>query len=329
MVVVDGYLIGDAVLLRPLIKALMREYSSSHRILLISGYYTRCIDADFINSIEFTELRFPWATYDYSLRSILKLFRILFCLYVIPIDVMIETRGDFRTIALSYLTCPDTLMGFDFTGGRRFLTKVVSDDGTIKHLFKHIEAIGDCIGVKVSIADMIIIEKKQISHSDKIIGVSFCGSLPLKTLKKDTGYEIIRLLLNEKDCKICYVLSQNDKIYTEIELRNNFRDKIGIFKGGFKEYFDFLKQLELYIGMDSAGGHLCSLWGIPSVIIFGTQQSWYCKPVGSHPLLCLETQKELKCRPCAGRQCENTIVQECLNNINIGLIPAFYREHCV
>jgi ADP-heptose:LPS heptosyltransferase len=67
--------------------------------------------------------------------------------------------------------------------------------------------------------------------------------------------------------------------------------------------------------MDSAGGHLASMYKIPCMLFYGTNESKYFYPKGNEKLVLLETEKILSCRPCSGANCTNEIYQNCLHTI--------------
>lgn len=321
VLVVDGFLVGDSVLLRPFVKELIKKYSDTHRILILSGKHSFKTYEDILSDIEILNLQFPWATYDYSFRKLLELLWVLGNLLRKDIDVAIESRGDFRSIAWTYLACPNKLFGFDFTGGAKLLTDVVPDDGSILHLFEHVRNLGTILGCNVNSDDVVI----QNSNSCEVnrIGISFSGSQKLRNLPEHIGYQIIERMIKTYDAEIWYIRSPSEKIYSDYNLRTRFGNRLKIFSGDFCEYTKFLQSLCIYIGMDSGGGHLCSMWGIPSVIIFGTQVSSYSKPIGVHPLLCVETKKSINCRPCDATICTNSTFQQCLADIDTDSIFQF------
>lgn len=322
ILLIDGFLIGDTVLLRPLIREMVKKYCETHKIIIIAGHHARYIFADLSDKIELIEYQFPWAIYNYSLANLTHLLKIWLNLYKRSIDICIETRGDFRNILWGSLICPNRLIGFDFTGGHKLLTDVITDDGKIMHLFEHVKKIGAFCGCDLSSVEDITFENYSNSNKSTVIkriGISFSGSQPLKTLPVEIGLNIITRLIEETDIEIWYIMSPQERCLSTDVLKRKFGSKVEIFSGDFGIYFDFLKTIQLYIGMDSAGGHLCALLGIPSIIIYGTQEAWYCKPI-SKQTLGVETKEEMTCRPCDGVHCINDTYQRCLHTIDINEI---------
>jgi ADP-heptose:LPS heptosyltransferase len=326
LLLVDGYRVGDSILLRPLIKGLIERFSATHKIIVLSGKHALHVYSDYLDQIEIINYQFPWASYDYSISSLKKLLTNWYILYGKSVEIAIESRGDFRSISWTYLSCPKRLIGFDFTGGARLLTAVIPDDGKIAHLFEHVKRIGSFIGCEVEAENIRLQKHEKIVNVKKRIAISFSGSQPLRNLPVTVGLGIIRRLMEETDFELWYVMSPSEINFSRDLLENNFGNKVKIFSGDFDAYFVFLQTSDIYIGMDSGGGHLCSLWGIPSVIIFGTQPSAYASPVGKHPKLFLENESSLPCRPCDGVACINDAgFQKCFTDLETDKIIAFCK----
>ncbi|MGD0283762.1 MAG: hypothetical protein ABSB95_15550 [Dissulfurispiraceae bacterium] len=324
---VDGYRIGDSILLRPLIKGLIDKFSSTHKIIVLSGKHAFYVYSDYLDQIEIIDYQFPWASYDYSISSIKNLLINWSIIYRKSIEIAIETRGDFRSIAWTHLTCPKRLIGFDFTGGAQLLTDVITDDGNIAHLFEHVKRIGSFVGCTVQEENVRLKKHHKIENANKRIAVSFSGLQPLRNLPIAMGLGIMRRLIDESDFELWYIMSPSEKYFRTDLLEKHFQNKVKIFSGSFKAYFDFLQTSDVYIGMDSGGGHLCSLWSIPSVIIFGTQLSSYASPVGKHPKLFLENESFLPCRPCDGVTCISKVgFQECFAGLEVDKIITFCKN---
>jgi ADP-heptose:LPS heptosyltransferase len=325
ILVVDGFLIGDTVLLRPLMKALVGKYGQSHKILMLAGPHAQYILSDVASDIHIIEYWFPWATYDYSPRSLTRLFGSWLTFFTKNVDIAVETRGDFRSIAWTSLFCPHTLLGFDFTGGGRLLDTIIPDEGAVVHLFEHIKLIGQALRVTIKEQDILL--APHISHTSIFkIGISLVGSQPLRSFPYHKKLEIIDRLLEQDRAEIWYIVAPQDPAASIEALRQRFGEKIHFFHGSFAEYFHFMKTLDAYIGMDSGGGHLCSLFGIPAIILFGTQEPWYCRPVGSANLFCVETAEKLSCRPCDATTCTNPEYQRCLSRISVEEIIALVNH---
>lgn len=325
--IIDGFLIGDAVLLRPLVLSIVEKYRESHRIFLLSGAHSKRIFADIQSSISMITYQFPWATYDYSPKSLARLLRLWWRMFIDCPSIIVETRGDFRSIAWAHLTCPDRLVGFGFTGGRRLLTDVVPDDGSVTHLFAHIVRIARVLNLPIDSHAVHLPRFPNQLRSGKI-GISFAGSQRLRQLPLEVVDGLLEGLSSRlANVELHYLVSPGEAAGVLDLIKQKHDSRVRTFSGSFDTYFDLLSTFDLYIGMDSGGGHLASLLHIPSVIIFGTQYAWYSKPIGSHPLLCVESPMLLACRPCDGRTCINATFQKCYLTLDIESIIDFAQAH--
>ena len=327
ILLVDGFLIGDAVLLRPLLRAIIERYGKTHDILVVSGRHARHIYADMLPDIRIIEFQFPWATYDYSLRKLVQLGAIWLRLFTTRVEVALEARGDFRSIAWTSLACPARLIGFDFTGGAALLTDVVPDDGTIAHLFEHARRLGGVLNLEFAEEHIRMDLPTHPKGETARIGVSFAGSQPLKQLPREVGLALLRQLATDVDAaELWYIQAPQETVYTDEVLERELGGRLRLFRGNFEQYYAFLQTLDCHIGMDSGGGHLCAMFGIPTVVIFGTQVPFYCRPMGGHPLFCAESALALACRPCDGITCVYETYQKCLLDIDRHTIVQFVRE---
>ncbi|MFA5880223.1 MAG: hypothetical protein WC860_08680 [Candidatus Margulisiibacteriota bacterium] len=306
--VADGFLIGDCVLARPLIKAVLRKDPKSY---YMAGRHAKFIFFD--SKINLIENQWPWANYDYSLRNWLKQLLVWFKILWLQPKTIIELRGDLRSLFFLYLTCPKSLIGFSFTGGKMFLTKEPNLPKKVMHLEAHNYALAKLLNLDYQLKKDLKIENR-LKKEQRIIGLSFAGSLPLKTLPIKMAKIILDTFKNDAAVKLVYLKSPHDYFLDNHEAVIQ-EYKIEIWEGAFSNYFDFMQTLSGYIGMDSAGGHIAALFQIPSLIFFGTQESSFSKPINEQMII-LEMSKSLFCRPCASKICVNSVPQACLTGID-------------
>lgn len=306
--VADGFLIGDCVLLRPLLAAAAR----SGRTMYFAGAHARHLLGDL--PVTILEGRWPWASYDYSLRSVFGLCSFLLRVFLLQPRCVIEPRGDVRSIALLYLCCPAVLAGFDFTGGA-FMLDVKPVAPGILHLEEHNRLLADALDLDYRTED-IAAERNPAAVGG--IAVSLSGSQPLKCLPAAKARVLLEeLRMHRPGGAIFYLAGPQDfflKQEGSAELLREFN--VTLWQGNFAEYISMMRGVECYVGMDSAGGHIAAMYGIPSLLFFGTMHASYCAPVGPGKRLILETEMKLECRPCAGVTCTNPTHHVCLHSID-------------
>jgi ADP-heptose:LPS heptosyltransferase len=134
--VFDFHLIGDIVLLTPLLKALRERYPDAHLCLVAGPWAAELLaGTDWVSVLEPFEA--PWVKYGQGWRGLWRCLRLLWTLRKTHWDWGIEVRGDVRQIALMFFSGAKRRIGYAFTGGQQLLTDVVPDDVQQPHLLDH------------------------------------------------------------------------------------------------------------------------------------------------------------------------------------------------
>lgn len=309
--IADGFLIGDTILARPLIKAVLRKDPKAY---YLGGKHAKYLLSD--TQVKLMENQWPWATYDYSWQNLLKQVQIWYKILWLQPRNVIELRGDLRSLVFLYLTCPESLIGFSFTGGKMFLNQEPELPDKVLHLEVHNQALAKLLNLDYHLFDLkLSIDDAVFKNKNKIIGLSFSGSLLLKTLPAGIAKIVLTELKRDSSLKLVYLKSPNDYFLDQNPEAMLEAFQVEVWQGDFAAYVQKMQTLAGYIGMDSAGGHLAALFDIPALIFFGTQEPDFAKPI-SDKLLVLETKEALECRPCASKVCVNSQLQSCLNSIS-------------
>ncbi len=301
----DGFLIGDIVMARAICKTIFLKYPNS---IYLSNSKSKLILEDI--GIEVLEYQYPWANYDYSIKGILNLFKTFLKIFLIQPEYTIELRGDFRSIYFLYFTC-SKLIGFSFTGGKKLLYKEIIAEEFL-HQEEHYPLIAK--EFELEYKEEYFRREKKVSNKTKKIGISFSGSQALKVLPKEIGLYVLEIL-SKKNMKLVYFDFKEEPFLKQIEIEKKFNLYI-LNTFSFEEYFTEIEKIDYYIGMDSAGGHIASMFQIPSLIFYGTNESKFFYPKGNEKLILMETDLNLSCRPCSGANCQNEIHQNCLVSIS-------------
>lgn len=89
-------------------------------------------------------------------------------------------------------------------------------------------------------------------------------------------------------------------------------------------YGALLARCGLFIGVDSAGQHLASAAGVPTVILYGPSGSSSWAPEGPEHVV---VTKDFPCVPCHQMGCDNRGVSRCLEELAVEeVIPAVQRQ---
>ncbi|MBL8022434.1 MAG: hypothetical protein JNM27_22345 [Leptospirales bacterium] len=299
--VADGFLIGDCVLLRPMLGAMCRK----GRVRYIGGAHAKEILGDL--GVEHEVFQWPWANYDYSVGSAFRLLSLWFRILVLQPRVIVEPRGDLRSLAVLYLTCPQRLAGYSFTGGA-FMLDVDPALPEVVHLEEHNRVLATSLGLEYRLDDLF----QTAGNGDGSVAISFSGSQPLKVMPTNVAKFIVQRL-QKSGRRVSYLRGPGDFFLSVPENLALLEEaKIPIKQESFKDYVSILRRVSGYIGMDSGGGHLASMFQKPSVIFLSTQFSAYCGPRGKQAIF-VESAESLACRPCAGVTCINDQYLRCLS----------------
>ncbi|MBF0364249.1 MAG: hypothetical protein HQK50_01685 [Oligoflexia bacterium] len=318
--VVDGFLIGDAVLLRPLIKSVL---SDDEQAVYIGGTHSKFIFDDFKIKIIFQQ--WPWANYDYSIGSLIKLLSLWSRLLWLTPEFCIEARGDFRSIAFCSLAWSGKIVSYAFTGGKKLLHLDASDsDERLKeqvfHLEEHNRALALALGLNYD--RKLIIKQRPPVRAERrpVIGLSFSGSRPLKVLPLLFAERLLKLLKMSlrEDVSLKYLISPNDFFLGQEQdggVRLLKQYQVEFFKGNFEEYLDEFSTLAGYVGVDSAGAHIASMYDLPVLVCFNTMLAEYARPIHDKVATLELPYGECKCRPCEGSLCVGEHTLQCFTGI--------------
>ncbi len=316
ILVFDFHLIGDIVMLTPLLQSLKTAYPQA-RLVLVAGAWAKEIlnGTDLVDDI--LPFAAPWVKYKQGWGGIISCYYLVKQLRQHTWDLGIEVRGDIRQILLLWLTGAKRRVGFDFTGGGALLTDVVFDDGAMAHLTEHHQRICEHLGVwhtnekYLPFLKLTPTEQAQAQDIAPFIGFHFGASLPLRRLPQA---EIVQLLSKFQfiDHKLVVFLTsdQSDFDGALIELPSKVQVKIEFWTGGLREFVIRLSRAKHFYCMDSGPAHIASALSVPSTVFFGPADSNYVRSIGQR--VEIVSKLDVECRPCNQVKCINQINQYCM-----------------
>jgi hypothetical protein len=270
----DGFLIGDAVLLRPLLKAAARTGGS---IVYLGGPHARTVFGD-VGPFDHLEYQWPWAVYDFSARSWLRFARTLWKLLLLTPATSVEARGDFRSLAvLSVLRC-GRLVGFGFTGGRHLLDIDAAAGGDLQHrvghLAAHNRALALAAGLAYDASRMAWETRRPAAPGGRILALSFSASRPEKVLPVALAARLLEQLERSMDRSLprldaVYLEDADDRFVRQAGAADLLRGcGIRRARSRFDQFFWTIAGASGYVGVDSAGGHIASVFDVPAIVWF-------------------------------------------------------------
>ena len=324
ILVFDFHLIGDIVLLTPLLIKL-RQKNPMARIGLVAGPWAQKILESHPNLFdEFYAITAPWVTYDYSFSNLRALSKLLSDLRKKNWDWGIEVRGDLRQILMLFLAGAQRRISYDFTGGDFLLTDVVPDDRNSKHLLDHHSQIfrylypDDEIGDFVPRLWLSVAERaeKFERNERRIVGFHLGASLPLRKLPFEKSLELLRCILEIPRTRIHLFQGPDDLAFTSnllLQLEPSFEGRIHVVSVPLRRFIVEVSRCDLFIGMDSGGVHIAAALGVPVNVIFGPADPVFCRPIGSNINIVMLPNEDVSCRPCDQVHCVHSQYHYCMN----------------
>ena len=322
ILLVDLHLIGDIVMLTPLLVELKKIYPNA-LVTLLSGSWAEQILLNNPNLVDFyCTYDAPWVVK--GKQSYFNLFKKIIFLKKQKFDLAIDARGDFRNIVIMSLAGISKRVGFSFSGGGWLLTDKVADRGELQHVMYHHHKIALFLGSNIELSKFKPVlwlsnsEKDYKDNSKVFIALHLGASAPLRLLSIVKSGELILSLLGQSDKDIILFYSK------EIEdLINNIlvipevvsSQRVKIFRGDLRKFIVEVASSSLYVGMDSSGGHIAAAFNVPSIVIFGPALPEITKPIGDNVHI-VSSDEYLDCRPCDQKKCSNKVHQRCYKTLD-------------
>jgi ADP-heptose:LPS heptosyltransferase len=320
LLVVDLHLIGDMVLLIPLLECLRRGNPAAH-IALLAGPWAADIVVPEGLVDEHVPLVAPWVKRSGLLSALANMSRLICDLRRRRWDWAIDVRGDVRQILLMTLAGARRRIGFSFTGGEALLTDVIADNGELSHLADHLRRIALHVGCSrpgeeyIPRLRLLPAEKALAEGIAPFIGFHFGASAALRRLPLDEAAFLInsfaggddRLVLFETDDLRAYILG------LKAALTPSVKDRLETWRGGLRDLIVTMSRARHVFAMDSGPAHIAAALGVPTTVFFGPSRPEYTAPVGANVEVAYIAG--MKCRPCDHYHCTNAIFHACMRGL--------------
>lgn len=321
IVVFDFHLIGDIVLLTPLLRALRERHPQAH-ICLVAGPWAAQLLAGTSWVSELVCFEAPWVKYGQGWRALVRCLRLMGQLRQTRWDWGIEVRGDVRQIAMMFFCRVSRRVGYDFTGGAALLTDVVPDEAARPHLLDHhlriaryLELVPEGQGF-VPQLQLSAAEHAQAQQIAPYIGFHFDASLPLRRLPLD---EVDALLarFSASALPLLVFMPPQGADGLERHLRNHAlyaQGRLQLWRGGLRAMVVQLSRARHFFAMDSGPAHVAAGLGVPVTVFFGPALPERVQPVGRSVQVAIRT--DVPCRPCDQVHCVHPTQQHCMRGLS-------------
>jgi ADP-heptose:LPS heptosyltransferase len=331
ILVVDLHLLGDAVMLVPLLRVIRRCHPNAH-LGLMAGPWAREILADTGLVDEFITLRAPWVAKGQGAAGIVGLVRAIRTSRLRPWDWGIDVRGDVRNVLLLALARARRRVAYDFTGGTALMTDVVPDDGVLRHIIDHHAVLARYLGMPMTAEECIPTLGSPAGNgsrthgsptpgSKRRIGFHFGASMLLRRMPLEEACALILAFQDRQDAHLILVDAPEVRALNSAvlgRLAASYASRIERWQGSLRELMAFLRTLDEFYAMDSGPAHLAAALGTDTTVFFGPNLSLAVRPMGRR--VTVIEREDMPCRPCDQRNCTNPHYQECLTRV-VSLLP--------
>jgi ADP-heptose:LPS heptosyltransferase len=321
ILIVDAHLIGDLIILTPLIKLLKKKYQNS-KITLLAGPWSKIVFNNFNEINEFIICELPWVKYDNKIKRYHNLFFLIKKLKKTNYDICIEVRGDIRNQFILKLANIKYIISYSFFEIPYFIDEIIPFNNRINNLTLYNKNICVHLGLMNEHDNYQPFLKNDTlnlsSAFDKYIGIHFGASLPLKMPNNQISSIWIDQILQFHDDEkfVVFEIPENVKfskyIYSLFKQKSN--KNIEYWSGSLKDFILFLNNCKHLYCLDSAPSHIGAALNIKTTIIYGSTYSIMSRPASNN--VSIVEGENLYCKnKCNLNKCTSLIDRECFPKI--------------
>jgi len=312
----------------PVLKALKKAYPGAKIFFLVNEF-----GQDLVGGLPYVDrivsIKFPWSTYDYSLKNLLLVLESIKELRKERFDLAIDAQIDMRNAFLMYLIGAERRLSYDITGGKIFLTDVPSFPENVVNLLEARLSLLNCLGIDTNdkTTELPIsqesmewvnsyLERSQL-NKEKIVGIHPGASKKEKLWQPEKFAKVIEYL-TFKDYQPVVIEGPNDaEIVSSIIGMSSVT--VPIVKTSLKNVVAFISCCRLIICCDSAAIHIAGAVGTPVVALYGPKWPELTKPFNDN--IEVLWADDFDCRPCEYGRCKH-IGYSCMDAIAVGEVIA-------
>lgn len=324
ILIMDVHLIGDMIMLTPLVAAIHKKFPDA-RICLLAGPWAKTVFYNFPEIERFYIIETPWVKYDKPFSRwwhVLKMIRVL---RRETWDLAIDIRGDIRHTLFLRFAAVKRLLSFSFFGADSLIDSIVPVDNTLIHLTDYNRRICEYLEAWPSgeayqpFLRLSPEEESSVADFPAYIGLHFGASLPLKRppigLLQKWLDDILEIYPNH--VMVIFKLSEAPDISSFIQKYISQKispDQVISWEGNLRNFIIILSRCNHLICLDSGPGHIASALSIQTTAIFGPTVPGKSYPIGIKTNIVEGNQ--LDCiKNCDQRKCTNSKDRACMPDI--------------
>ena len=322
ILIVQSHLIGDVVMVTPMLRALRYAYPDSEIVLLANKFAKDMLEGlPYITRI--VTLRFPWSMYDYSPKNLINLLSIVKMLRKEKFDLAIDAQIDMRNAFLMYLIRAKRRLGYDITGGGAFLTDVPEFPVEMVNLLETRLSLLNYLSIDTSDKKTeLAIGKENIEHvetyikeksliKNKVVGIHPGASVKEKYWKSERFAKVIDHLVARGYCPV--IIEGPDDRKSVDSILSLCKTQASRLKTSLKNVAAFMSSCRLIVCLDSAAIHIAGAVNTPVVALYGPKWPEMTRPFNDNIEIIWDDSFD--CRPCEYGHCKN-IGHSCMDAIS-------------
>ena len=278
ILLLESHLIGDTVLMTPLIHALKLRFPEAE-IHLLGNPWARDILGPLGLITSFISQKIPWATHDYSYKNLKAFIGCLKRLRETPFDLAIEPRGDARNVVVLWATGAKRRLGLGWTGATKYLTEVAPSPPWDAHLLDAKFSVLRPLGISGEpLAPTLMVDPamrkslpeilrplRQRAGDRPLVGFHPGGSQIERCLDKEQQMTLLRSLWDEGYFPVILGSPAEKKALSL--MMQTYGGQGAVFGEPLPMAMAFLQQVDGFLGMDSGPAHIAAALGTRTLVL--------------------------------------------------------------
>jgi len=316
ILVFDFHLIGDIVMLTPLLAALRSAYPRAH-IALVAGPWAGEVLLGLPYVDELVEFAAPWVKYGQGLGAWRNCGRLLLRLRQQSWYLGVEVRGDVRQILLLALAGVRRRVGYGFSGGGGLLTDAVASGPEDRHIAAdYHRRLCEHLGIwreREYLPHLRLTPDEQIVASvrEPFIGIHFGASLALRIPGETMQDAFVSCVATGSHGPfVVYHLREAPHVSQHLLAKlGECGVPVTLWEGSLREFICHVSRCRHFYALDSGPAHIAAALGVTVSVIYGPSLPEITQPLGRSVRII--DGRVLPCRPCDQRRCRNETFQQC------------------
>lgn len=245
-------------------------------------------------------------------------------------DLVVDFQGNLRSGVAAWLTGAPVRVGFDRGAAKEFSylfanRRVPLDGRAVHRVERNLALLASVVGNVTDEGAELFIPPADEEYIDRFLGARRRGRGPLvvihpgvsrfgvyKRWPAERFAELAEELYRAKSADLVLTWGPGERPLVQEIAAQAPHTLVGPQTSSLKQLAALLRRGALFVGCDTGPTHLAALVGTPVVALYGPKDP---KVYGPHRVRHRIAQKDLPCRPCTRRVCDDP---KCMTQISVG-----------